>query len=286
VDAADLADGVHRDLALTALELPTGLGEFHVSLYLLFRSVAAHSTVALTGEGADELFGGYPWCHDPRATGTFPWLSAPYAARSDPRGPSTDVLLPELSAALDLPAYRDAAYCAALSEVAYPPAEGPAERRARASRYLHLTRLLPILLDRTDRMSMACGIEARVPFCDHRLVEYVYNVPWSMHTYDGREKSLLRAAVRAELPADVLQRRKRPYPVAGEAQYELALRSQLMAVLEDPASPVLPMLDPARAWHLIVAPIAPPGLDGARRALELLLSLDHWLRRLPVTLTL
>ncbi|MGI5241854.1 asparagine synthase (glutamine-hydrolyzing) [Dactylosporangium sp. CA-139066] len=282
VDAAQLADVVHRAAALTALELPTGLGEFHVSLYLLFRSVAERATVALTGEGADELFGGYPWCHDPRAAGTFPWLAGPYAARADPSGPSTDVLSPELSAALELPEYRDDAYASALSEVDHVPSEGPAQRRMRASRYLHLTRLLPILLDRMDRMSMACGIEARVPFCDHRLVEYAYNVPWSMHTYDGREKSLLRAAVSEDLPADVLRRRKRPYPVASDPAYELALRSQLLHVLEDSTSPVRPLLDTAKAWHLIVAPIAQPGLDAGRRAVELLLSLDRWLRTVPL----
>jgi asparagine synthase (glutamine-hydrolysing) len=272
VDAAQLSDVVHREAAMTALELPTALGEFHVSLYLLFRAIGEQATVALTGEGADELFGGYPWSHDPHATGTFPWL---------PLGPSTDLLTPDLAAALSLPAYLDAAGATALSEVDHVPSDGPADRRLRESRYLHLTRLLPILLDRMDRMSMACGIEARVPFCDHRLVEYAYNVPWSMHTYDGREKSLLRAAVSADLPADVLQRRKRPYPVAADPSYELALRSQLLHVLEDSTSPVLPLLDLPRAWHLILAPIAPPGQDAARRALELLLSLNHWLRTVP-----
>ena len=67
--------------------------------------------------------------------------------------------------------------------------------------YLHLTRFMRVLLDRKDRMSMAVGLEVRVPFCDHRLVEYVYNTPWSLKTYDGREKSLLRGATRTCCPS-------------------------------------------------------------------------------------
>ncbi|WP_433618063.1 asparagine synthase (glutamine-hydrolyzing) [Dactylosporangium sp. CA-139114] len=284
LDAAAIADPLPRAEALAALEFPTGLGDFHTSLYLMFRDIAEHSTVALSGEGADELFGGYPWCHDERArdAGTFPWLVPPYLVRADPDGPPTDVLDPGLSAGLDLVEYRDAAYRDALSEVDHLDDEPAQDRRMREVRHLQLTRLLPILLDRTDRMSAACGVEVRVPFCDHRLVDYVHNVPWSLHTADGREKSLLRAA----LPRFAPRRRKSPYPTVSDPAYELALRAQLMHVLEDSAGPVLPLLDRARAWHLVVAPIAPPGHDAGRRALELVLGLDLWLRRLPVTLAL
>jgi asparagine synthase (glutamine-hydrolysing) len=285
LSSAALADPVHRAEALAALGFPTGLGDFHTSLYLLFRDIREHSAVALSGEGADELFGGYPWCHDPRSrdAGTYPWLAPPYLVRADPHGPSPDVLAPDLTAALDLSAHCAAAYRTALSEVDHDPAAPAGERRMREILHLQLTRLLPILLDRADRMSAACGVEVRVPFCDHRLVAYVSNVPWSMQTFDGREKSLLRAALPGP-PGPA--RRKSPYPMVRDPAYELALRGALLHVLEDAASPVLPLLDRERAWHLVVAPIAPPEFDAGRRALELILSLDQWLRRVPVTLTL
>jgi asparagine synthase (glutamine-hydrolysing) len=102
--------------------------------------------------------------------------------------------------------------------------------------YLHLTRFLRLLLDRKDRMSMAVGLEVRVPFCDHRLVEYVYNTPWSLKTFDGREKSLLRAAAADLLPQSVLQRVKSPYPSTQDPHYASALQQQAKELLatDDP----------------------------------------------------
>src|SRR5690349_16955696 len=113
--------------------------------------------------------------------------------------------------------------------------------------YLHLTRFVQFLLDRKDRMSMATGLEVRVPFCDHRLVEYVFNTPWSMKTFDGREKSLLRAAARDVLPESVAQRVKSPYPSTQDPRYAEALRAELRGLLADRDAPVRPLLDGAAA---------------------------------------
>ncbi|MGW6659491.1 asparagine synthase-related protein [Rhodococcus sp. NPDC055024] len=79
--------------------------------------------------------------------------------------------------------------------------------------YLHMTRFVRILLERKDRLSMAVGLEVRVPFCDHRLIEYVYNTPWPVNTFDSREKSLLRHATKRVLPQSVLDRLKSGYPL-------------------------------------------------------------------------
>lgn len=101
--------------------------------------------------------------------------------------------------------------------------------RMRVNGYLHLTRLVRIPLDRKDRMSMAVGLEVRVPFCDHRLVEYVYNTPWWLKTYDGREKSILRAAVADLLPGSVVQRVKCPYPATSDPRYDADIQAQAKA---------------------------------------------------------
>jgi asparagine synthase (glutamine-hydrolysing) len=93
--------------------------------------------------------------------------------------------------------------------------------------HFHLTRMVRLMLDRKDRLSMAVGLEVRVPFCDHRLVEYVYNTPWSMKTFDGREKSLLRAATADLLPQSVVQRVKSPYPSTQDLRYVAAMQDQL-----------------------------------------------------------
>ena len=173
---------------IAARDLPTGLGDMDASLYLLCKAIREHSTVALSGESADEVFGGYRQFHDPRIqqADDVPVAGAGRRRcdrrRRDPRA--------GLAAALDLPGYRRDAYETAVAEVEHlRRRERPRAPHARVSSYLHLTRFVRYLLDRKDRMSMAVGLEVRVPFCDHRLVEYVYNAPWSLKTFDGREKS-------------------------------------------------------------------------------------------------
>jgi asparagine synthase (glutamine-hydrolysing) len=128
---------------------------------------------------------------------------------------------------LDLDAYTDDQYRQALTEVPQQSDESPLERRMREVTYLSLTRVLPIMLDRKDRISMAVGLEVRVPFCDHRLVEYVFNTPWSLKTYDGREKSILRGAVRDVLPAAVADRKKSGYPGSHDPNYLAAIQQNV-----------------------------------------------------------
>ena len=170
------------------------MGDMDASLYLLCRAIRERSTVALSGESADEVFGGYAWFHDPVSVNAdvFPWLAGPRVRMAEPT-----LLEPGLRRALDLQEFRRASFRDALAEVPHlpdgPGAEGQ-ERRMRELCYVHLTRFVCWLLDRKDRTSMATGLEVRVPFCDHRLVQYVFNTPWAMKTFDGREKSLLRAA--------------------------------------------------------------------------------------------
>lgn len=93
--------------------------------------------------------------------------------------------------------------------------------------FTHVTRR-----DRKDRMSMAHGLEVRVPFCDYRVVEYAYNVPWEMKAYNGREKGLVRHAMTGILPDDVLWRKKSPYPKTYDPEYLRLLSERLRGVLD------------------------------------------------------
>ncbi|MFD0822573.1 asparagine synthase (glutamine-hydrolyzing) [Micromonospora zhanjiangensis] len=274
LDTATLMDPLTRSAVLTATDLPTGMGDLFTSLYLLFRSVRERSTVALSGEAADEVFGGYRWFHDPRVVNadTFPWVAMlPQSQRT--------VLDLDLLRSLRLTEYRADAYRDALAEVDHGPDTDPHNRRMREFSYLHLTRFVQILLDRKDRMSMAHGLEVRVPFCDHRLVQYVYNTPWAMKTYDGREKSLLRGATADVLPASVVARMKSPYPSTQDARYEQALRDQLGRVLDD--SPARVLLDEREVRALRESAFEHDGFGASRRSIEQVLSLDLWLRRTP-----
>jgi asparagine synthase (glutamine-hydrolysing) len=147
----------------------------------------------------------------------------------------------------------------------------------RISSYLHLTRFVRYLLDRKDRLSMAVGLEVRVPFCDHRLVEYVYNTPWALKTYDGREKSLLRGAVRDILPASVVQRVKSPYPSTQDWHYALDLQMQARELLGQPGHPAFDLID--RNWLDAAGRRDPRAVAAGadRQGLEWTLNLATWL---------
>ena len=241
IDHRQLSDPAIRRSVVAALDLPNGGGEQDASLYLLFKAIRQRSTVALSGESADEIFGGYRQFHDPRVqhTDAFPWIAIG-ASWTDPSG---YILTPELRAALDLETYLQDRYIDAVSEVERLSAEDDLTHRMRVMSYLHLTRFVRILLDRNDRMSMAVGLEVRVPFCDHRLVEYVYNTPWSMKTYDGREKSLLRGAVRDVLPESVVQRVKSRYPSTSDPQYGAVIQAQARELLASGSDTLFSVVD-------------------------------------------
>lgn len=283
LDAAQLYDRGAMDRVVRARDLPSGLGEGDTSLYLLFKVIREQqNTVALSGEAADEVFGGYQCFHDEAAVNadTFPWLVRPggFTGAQTSNTPRS-FLDPGLMAKLELRDYVADRYREAIAQVPRLSGESPAERRMREISHLHLTRFLQILLDRKDRMSMAVGLEVRVPFCDHRLVEYVFNVPWELKTFDGREKSLLRAAVRDLLPDEVADRRKSPYPSTRDPAFAEGVRERLREVLADPDSPVLPLLDTATARQAVESA---PGPE-LRVAGEPVLLLDSWLRQYPVS---
>ncbi|MEV5741523.1 asparagine synthase (glutamine-hydrolyzing) [Microbispora rosea] len=284
LDSADLMDPAVRAAVLRARDLPLGIGDMDTSLYLLFKAIRGHSTVALSGESADEVFGGYRWFHDPEAvnSGTFPWLAMRGQTGLSTRG---EFLNEELLRKLDIPAYRADSYQRALAEVPRVPGETGLQKRMREVSYLHLTRFVQILLDRKDRMSMAVGLEVRVPFCDHRLVEYVFNAPWAMKTFDGHEKSLLRAATADVLPRSVVERRKVPYPSTQDPAYERALRAEVTRVLD--GSPAIGCLvDAGKVRTILDQPLGAVSLQGARTSLEGILQINAWLGAYDVRLAI
>jgi asparagine synthase (glutamine-hydrolysing) len=268
----ELTDPALRRAVITARDMPVGFGETDISLYLLFKAIRAESTVALSGESADEVFGGYRWFHDPAAVNanTFPWL----AYRSPMSGDRAAPFTPDVRTALDLESYIADEYATAVAGVSHLPGESEVDRRMRVIGNLHLSRFVRMLLDRKDRISMALGLEVRVPFCDHRLVEYVYNTPWSLKTCDGREKSLLRLATAHVLPPSVLGRHKSPYPSTQDPGYALALQQQAKEVLTEPDHPVFTLID--RAWlaSILDRDVSQP--SGVRRGVDRVLDLYHW----------
>ncbi|GAA3116765.1 asparagine synthase (glutamine-hydrolyzing) [Streptosporangium carneum] len=284
LDSADLMDPATRAAVRRARDVPSSHGDMDTSLYLLFKAIREHSTVALSGESADEVFGGYRWCHDPLAINgdTFPWLAIPGIEEFSG---AAGILDAGLLRELDLQTYRADRYREALDEVPRLPGESGLDRRMREIGYLNLTRFMQNLLDRKDRMSMAVGLEVRVPFCDHRLVEYVFNIPWSIKTFDGHEKSVLRAATADVLPRSVVERRKSPYPSTQDPAYDRALRAQSAELLEREDAAVAPLTDLGRIRDLLDRPETAGG-PGTRAALDGFLGVNAWLEDYAVQLKL
>lgn len=287
VDTADLVDPVVADAALRARDLPTPLGDMHPALYLLCRGVREHVPAALMGEIADALFGGFTWVHDPElvAADTFPWIAI--AQRYiGPQGLGNGLLAPDLQTKLDVPGYCRDRFSEALAEVPEGGPDDPVEQRMRQLCYVHLSRYPETLLPNDDRLGSAVGLELRTPFCDHRLVEYVFNAPWSLKTFDGREKSLLRAAARDLLPDTLLDRQKSPFPVTQDPRYARALRGALAEVLADPGAPVAPLLDMQAAQQVVAADDDGAAAWRGRTNIEMVLQLNAWLSTYGIRLAL
>ncbi|WP_330341698.1 asparagine synthase (glutamine-hydrolyzing) [Streptomyces sp. NBC_00557] len=274
LDAQSLADPAVREQVIRARDLPAGFGDMDASLLLLFRAIREKSTVALSGESADEVFGGYLQFFDEEArrAETFPWL----ATMGRHFGEDAGVLRSDLSKSLDLESYIADGYRTAVAGIERLDGESDFEYRMRQMSHLHLTRFVRALLDRKDRMSMAVGLEVRVPFCDHRLVEYVYNAPWALKSFDGREKSLLREAAADVLPRSVYERVKSPYPSTQDPQYARALQDQAKDLLAQPSHPVFDLVDRDRLRQAAERE-APVSTQAARRGLERALDLAQWL---------
>ncbi len=263
-------------LAVNARDLPC-MADVESSMLYFCSKVAPHNKVTLTGECADEIFGGYPWFHSKTAfeTDAFPWSSdlAPRRALLD------DALIAELR----MEEYARAAYEKTIHETPVLPEDSPEEKRRREIAYLNLRWFMVTLLDRMDRTSMYNGLEARVPFADHRIVEYVFNVPWEMKCKDGIVKGLLRHAGTKYLPKDILWRKKSPYPKTYDPSYEKLLGKQLKEVLATPNAPIRTLLDPKKVHAFLDSPsdYGRPWygqLMAGPQMLAYLLQVNYWLK--------
>lgn len=278
-DTPELVESL--ETALWARDLP-GMVDVDASLYLFCREIKKGATVALSGESADEVFGGYPWFYRRSELNddSFPWIRMVRERAA--------LLSPELNELIHPEQYVRERYREALDEVPRLPGEPPLEAQMREMLYLNITRFMPILLDRKDRMSMAVGLEVRVPYCDHRLVQYVWNIPWSIKSTDNREKGILRRALRGDLPEEIVNRRKSPYPKTHNPSYLEAVRGMMLQVLDDPSSPLLPLLNLPAMREVVASgaqsfnPAWFSQLMGAAQYLAFLLQVNTWLKKYRV----
>lgn len=233
--------------SVKAHDLPC-MADVDSSLLYFCSLVSRHHKVALTGECADEIFGGYPWFHreDCLDADTFPWTMD--------LTPRKALLSDSFLQELQMDDYVKEAYEASLAQTPRLDGETGKEARRREISWLNLQWFMQTLLNRMDRTSMRNGLEARVPFADHRIIEYLYNVPWEMKAKDGIVKGLLREAGRGLLPDEILFRRKSPYPKTYDRGYEKLLAGRVREILHDSSSPVLLFLDREKTERFLTSP--------------------------------
>lgn len=234
IDTPELADSL-RD-AMIARDCP-GMSDVDSSFLLFCKNIKKEFTVCLSGECSDEIFAGYPWFfrEDALNSGTFPWSIAIQERQN--------LLNRDIAAKINLREYINYRYNESLDELDLFEADDKETVEKKKISHLTVNWFMQTLLDRADRSSMANGLEVRVPFCDYRLVEYLWNIPWNIKALAGREKGLLRYVVRNLLPDEIVDRKKSPYPKTHNPTYLAKVKEMLSNIMEQPNTPINNLLN-------------------------------------------
>ena len=266
--------------SVEARDLP-GYVDIDSSLLLFCREIKKRFTVAMSGECADELFGGYPWYHDRELLfeDCFPWSREQDVRRQVVK----KGLLPRGEE------YVRERYLDTLKEADTLPGDSKIDKRMREMFALNYYWFMQCLLERKDRCSMQSGLEVRVPFCDYRLVDYAYNMPWELKAYGGREKGVIRKAFEDILPKEIVYRKKSPYPKTHHPVYMKLCAEKVNEILADPTRRINSLICAKSVTDIIEHPdsLTSPWygqLMKAPQILAYLIEVDHWLETYHVAI--
>ena len=277
-DNEDLVSYLYK--AVDAADLPC-MADVEGSMLYFCEQTVKERKVVLTGEGADEIFGGYPWFYKEEsfARRAFPWSF-------DMKTRQT-LLLDEWIERLPMEEYAREAYEKTIADTPVLEGEKGREKRRREIAYLNLKWFMATLLDRMDRTSRYCNLDARVPFADERIVQYLWNVPWDMKYKNHTVKGLLRFAGEGLLPKDILWRKKSPYPKTYNPFYEKILGEELKGVLARQDAPVKQFLDAEKVNRFLSSPsdYGKPWygqLMAGPQLLAYMLQVNYWLEKYKI----
>lgn len=278
----DLVNYLYK--AVDAKGLP-GMGDIESSLLFFCEKIVKSHKVALSGECSDEIFGGYPWFHrnDMLQSNTFPWSRDMDTRRL--------LLNNDLINTLNLDDYVQETYLKSIKSVPILEGETGEEKRRREISYLTMQWFMATLLDRMDRTSMYVGLEARVPYADHRIVEYLFNIPWDFKCKDGVAKSLLRKSCEGLISDDLLYRKKSPYPKTYNPVYEKLLSDKLIDIIKDKNAPIQNLIDMEKINMFIKTPADYDKpwfgqLMAGPQLMAYIIQIDYWLKKYKVKISL
>lgn len=278
LDTKDVFDALYD--SVSARDLP-GYVDIDSSLLLFCKEIKKNYTVALSGECADELFGGYPWYHNKNLLfeENFPW-----SRNQDIRRSILKKGLLKRGEEYVLEKYFDT--IRHTDKLYY---DSPVDKRMREMFMLNFNYFMQCLLERKDRCSMYNGLEVRVPFCDYRLVEYAYNMPWQLKAYGGREKGIIRKAFEDILPYDICYRKKSPYPKTHNPKYMKLCADKVEEILNKKDTILSTMLSKDGVRQIIEHPdkITSPWYGQLMRAPQILayiIELDYWFEKYNVVI--
>ena len=226
--------------SVIARDLP-GMADIDSSLLWFSKEIRKKHKVILSGECADEIFGGYPWFYREELNNSFPWLN-----NIENRN---KLLKKELQEKLNLKEFIQTQYENIIKEV--PITKNKEEQHYKNLFYLNMTYFMPTLLERKDRMTMRKGIEARVPFADTKLIEYLWNLPWEYKYHNNQEKGILRDAYKNLLPEQIINRKKNPYPKTHNPKYTNIVTKLLKKKLKNKNSILHKLFDEEKLKELI-----------------------------------
>ena len=279
IGSDELADALTP--AMEARSLP-GMGDIDAALLLFCQKVKESVPIALSGEGADEIFGGYPWYQQEERlwAETFPWQqSLEYRCR---------FISPHILKQLDPESYIRTRYEKTIAAADTLYDDDAKEKRIRQMFHLNIHWFLQNLATRNETMSTAAGLTVRSPFLDHRLLEYLYNVPWEIKNYQDREKGLLRHALKGLVPEKILSRKKSPFPKTHNPAYMTRVTDMIKVVLKNNDSPIFTIVPKEAIIALMQEENNQPWygqLMGVPQTIAYFLQINTWMKEFNVTVS-
>lgn len=214
--------------ALIARDMP-GMADVDSSFLLFSKAISSNHKLSLSGECADEIFGGYPWFYKEELYNQpyFPWMRD-LDQKID--------LFNERIQSLNIKDYIIQRYQESLSEI-------NTDDKKKQMIYLNTQWFMQTLLTRADSQTAKSSIEVRVPFASTKILQYLYNMPSEYMFYNNEEKGILRAAFEDLLPSDIAHRKKNPYPKTHSPIYRELIYNKLKESLSDPSNILFEFFD-------------------------------------------